>query len=374
MYCQESYSQNTLEWGLIVEILLVTGMIAVVAMYSNPWSLGGRGIEVNYWLVGVFVALEVTGAAIAAFSDAGITVCLYILSFVLGILGVGICANELLFLLRARPLGRVLFVVDNFEFRVLEAASLAVGTALTLGWFFSDSNILLNDLLAVCICVGLIKVLKFTSLRIAGVAFTLSILLELVVVVAIYLKSGQSYNNLFLNEFNFPVQLQFPTLNPAYNQKCAWLPVTAAVFPGMLLSYLRRFDSSRNTRVYLVTATVLFLLGGIAWVFLNVPSAVTFPFGLISDPCMFGLVCVFAYQRREIRVIWSGEFYDEEFANQKELRVIMELIDRSAGSEEGSERRSTIDHRLIDELKASSGNASSRVSDENVVRSKFLRL
>lgn len=100
--------------------------------------------------------------------------------------------------------------------------------------------------------------------------------------------------------------MQFPTLNPTYNQKCAWLPITSIVFPGMLLSYLRRFDSSRNTRVYLVTSTVLFLFGGIAWVFVNIPSNVTFPFGLISEPCMFGLVCVFAYQRREIRVIWSG--------------------------------------------------------------------
>lgn len=142
----------------------------------------------------------------------------------------------------------------------------------------------------------------------------------------------------------------------------------------MLLSYLRRFDTSRNTRVYLITATVLFLLGGVAWVFVSIPSAVTFPFGLISEPCMFGLVCVFAYQRREIRVIWSGEFYDEEFANQKELRIIMEMIDRPGEEGDDSERRSTIDRKLIDELKASSGNGSSRVSDENVVRSKFLRM
>lgn len=97
----------------------------------------------------------------------------------------------------------------------------------------------------------------------------------------------------------------------------------------MLLSYLRRFDTSRNTHVYLVTSAILFLVGGVAWVFVNIPANVTFPFGLISEPCMFGLVCIFAYQRREIRVIWSGEFYDEEFANQDELRVIMEMIDRT---------------------------------------------
>ena len=185
-----------------------------------------------------------------------------------------------------------------------------------MGWVFSDSNIILNDILSICICIGLTKILKFTSLKMAGVAFLTTIILELVVVIVIYVLKGQSYNNLFLNDYNFPIELQFPVINPTYNQKCAWLPITSIIFPGMLLSYLRRFDTSRNTHVYLVTSAILFLIGGIAWVFVNLPAEVTFPFGLISEPCMFGLVCIFAYQRREIRVIWSGEFYDEEFANQ----------------------------------------------------------
>ncbi len=204
-----------------------------------------------------------------------------------------------------------------------------IGASFTIGWLFSDSNIILNDILSICICIGLTKILKFTSLRIALVVFLATIILELVVVIVIYVEIGQSYNNLFLNDYNFPIELQFPAINPTYNQKCAWLPITAVIFPGMLLSYLRRFDSSRNTNVYLVTSAILFLIGGVAWVFVNIPAEVTFPFGLISEPLMFGLVCVFAYQRREIRVIWSGEFYDEEFANQDELRVIMEMIDRT---------------------------------------------
>ena len=53
---------------MIVEIFLVTVMIAVVAMYSKPWSLGGRAIEINYWLVLVFIVLMVMGALIGAFS------------------------------------------------------------------------------------------------------------------------------------------------------------------------------------------------------------------------------------------------------------------------------------------------------------------
>ena len=72
VYCKESFSQNTLEWGIIVEILLLTVMIAIVALYSKPWSLGGRAIEINYWLIGTFVILLVLGSIIAIFSSKGI--------------------------------------------------------------------------------------------------------------------------------------------------------------------------------------------------------------------------------------------------------------------------------------------------------------
>lgn len=114
IYCKDDYSPNTLEWGLIVEILLVTIAIAFVALYSKPWSLGGRGIEINYWLLGVYVVLFLMGAIVAAFSQTGITVCLYILSFVLGILCIGICANQLIFLLRYKPLLYPLFPIGTF--------------------------------------------------------------------------------------------------------------------------------------------------------------------------------------------------------------------------------------------------------------------
>jgi hypothetical protein len=68
-------------------------MVAVVAMYSRPWSLGGRAIEVNYWLILVFFILLGLGAVVAALSEMGITICLYIVSLVLGILCIGICTN-----------------------------------------------------------------------------------------------------------------------------------------------------------------------------------------------------------------------------------------------------------------------------------------
>lgn len=88
--------------------------IAIVALYSNPWSLGGRGIEINMWLLGIAMVLFILGAVIGSVSYTGINVCLVILSFILGIISVGICTNEILFLFRSKFLGKVLFNIFDF--------------------------------------------------------------------------------------------------------------------------------------------------------------------------------------------------------------------------------------------------------------------
>lgn len=41
---------------------------------------------------------------------------------------------------------------------------------------------------------------------------------------------------------------------------------------------------------------------------------------------MMGLVAIFAYKRREIRTLWDGSFYDEDFANRDGLLEIMEIV------------------------------------------------
>ena len=187
----------------------------------------------------------------------------------------------------------------------MELWSIITGVAITVGWWYSGQNMILNDIICICAIISCIKLLKFTSLKLAGLAYLITITLELIVVLSIYFISKQNYNSLFINNFNYPVELQIPTINPVYGQKCAWLPFTSIAFPGMLLAYLRRFDTSRNTYVYIITSSILFFLGAISWYFTTL-GPVALPFGLISWPCMFGLVCVFAYRRREIRVLWSG--------------------------------------------------------------------
>jgi hypothetical protein len=89
-----------------------------------------------------------------------------------------------------------------------------------------------------------------------------------------------------------------PTINPVYQQKCSWLAITGIIYPGILMSYFRRFDTSRNTNIYLITSTVIFIVGSFVWMFISIFSIYSWPFATITGPLMLGLVCLFAYKRR----------------------------------------------------------------------------
>lgn len=59
-----------------------------------------------------------------------------------------------------------------------------------------------------------------------------------------------------------------PTINPQYDQKCAWLPIRAITYPGTLMSFMRRFDATCSTNFYLITC--LFLVGSLLWMFMSI--------------------------------------------------------------------------------------------------------
>ena len=101
-----------------------------------------------------------------------------------------ICCNELLFLLRVKWMRQLILGVGAFEFRVLEGLSIAVGVGLLIGWWFSDRNIILNDIVAGCMVVGLVKILKFTSLKLAGLSYFSLLAIEIIVIVILYVDEG----------------------------------------------------------------------------------------------------------------------------------------------------------------------------------------
>ena len=147
-----------------------------------------------------------------------------------------------------------------------------------------------------------------------------------------------------LNDFNNPLLIQLPTINPVYGLKCSWLPVSVTIFPGILLSYFHRFDKSRNTKIYLIASSIAFFVGAIIWIVVTSLSPINFPFESITSPLMLALVVLFAYNRKEIKVLWNGKFYDPEFKNQEEF-------DEEAYNYEMDSKKAEVNEKLFEGLK-----------------------
>jgi hypothetical protein len=126
--------------------------------------------------------------------------------------------------------------------------------------------------------IAAIKIMKFTNLKISIFTLIFGLAVQMAFVEYIHFAKGTSYNDLILNNFNYPFELQLPTINAVYQQKCAWLPFTAVISPGIFMSYLRRFDISRNTNIYLITSICAFILGSIIWMLISVGSVHSWPF------------------------------------------------------------------------------------------------
>lgn len=182
---------------------------------------------------------------------------------------------------------------------------------MVVGWWVSNKNWILTDLISLSIIVASVKVFKFISLKMALFSFFITICVEVGTLIVIQKTKGTSYDDYLLNSINDPFQLQIPTLVPIIEQKCSWLAVSAIIYPGLLLSYLRRFDQSKNTRIYMITAGSTLFIGSLFWWLLNIFVPFSMPFGIISQPAMIITFCLFAFKRKELRTLWEGKFYDE---------------------------------------------------------------
>lgn len=171
---------------MFILIIICTAAIVILALFSRPWSLGGLGLDFNLWVIIFVDVCVIIGGVIAYFSEEGIKVCLYIVAFFFGILCSAICFNEIIFLFRIKWMRKLIFAVGSFEFRLLEAVSVVLGVGLTVGWWFSENNLVMNDIVAGCIVVGLVKILKFTSLKLAGLSYFSLLVIEVVVIVLLY--------------------------------------------------------------------------------------------------------------------------------------------------------------------------------------------
>ncbi len=131
----------------------------------------------RYWMLILFWLLVLAVALIGYFTNGIVEYILEVVTYIMGIFGMWVCANEALFLLKLRFLEKGVSVKDKFEIRVIDILSLFISVGIAVGYGFSGKNWILNDVLCLCLVIASIKIFKFTNLKIAlvGLICTLAI-------------------------------------------------------------------------------------------------------------------------------------------------------------------------------------------------------
>jgi hypothetical protein len=151
--------------------------------------------------------------------------------------------------------------------------------------------------MAVCSTVALMKLMKIKSLSIAINLLASLLVLEIIVGIFVHYVFKISYNNYIINLFQNPVMLVMPSITKELYRRCAWLPITAILFPGLVLSYLRRFDKTRGTYLYFIIGLISFYAGSVLWMVIDLETVHSLPFAIISEPITIVIVLIYSTRR-----------------------------------------------------------------------------
>lgn len=288
--------------------------MAASALYSQTWAYEGFGINISFTILAVFNTLVIVGSVLAYFFPFMVEWGLKIVGSVAGIAGVMVCVADGLWLLQSRDLKTVLW----WKCRLLDMVSFMIGVICIVLYWWTDGIWIINDILAVCTIVAGIKIFKVRSLKVGIIMLVSLLLIEIAAGLIVHYVIGVSYNNLVINLFESPMVVVLPSITPEFHRSCAWLPVTNLIFPGLFISYLRRFDKARGTFMYLLVGYVSFYLGSVAWIFMDMLTVHALPLAILSDPITILGVLVVANRRNEIKTIMGGFFYDPEMPDISE--------------------------------------------------------
>lgn len=184
---------------------------------------------------------------------------------------------EFLYYLNFRILTKYI-EIKTFKIRILDVIGLILSIPVACGWWFSHKNWIISNFISTCIIISFIKVFKITSFKIGLLAYGILFILYIISAILPFLTNKPDVNFFFIFAFNTPFQIQAPVILPTFRVKCSWISVTTVCFPGIIISYLRRFDHSRNTNIYLITSVISYFVGSVVWWIVNVFSQYPIPF------------------------------------------------------------------------------------------------
>lgn len=263
--CDPSSPYKPIEIGLLILIMIATLTLTLSAMHSKAWSYYGFGYKITARIVVLFNILLLAGLILGYLMPVVVSVAAQVVGSVVGAVGVGVCISELIWLTKNQNYRRKIYK----KLRIIDVISHSVGLSFIPLYWLSNGQWVINDIMAICSIIALMKLLKIQSLSV-GIFMLLSLLvIEATVGIFVHYVIKISYNNYIINLFQNPIIMVMPTITHELYRRCAWLPISAVLFPGLFLSYLRRFDRTRGTFLYFLIGLVSFYLGSMLWMIID---------------------------------------------------------------------------------------------------------
>ena len=174
---------------------------------------------------------------------------------------------------------------------------------------------------------SLMKIFMFKNMKNATLFLFICCLTDIINALLSHYTRNMSYDNIIISYLNSPFLFEAISFNSKLYKKCSWMPLMDFVLIGLFISYMIRVDKSdfrgRKSYVYVVISYLSLVISSTIWIVTTTFTTHTFPYSIFSYTFMIAFTYSLAYKRGESKLIWKGEFYDNELA---ESRIIQEQM------------------------------------------------
>jgi hypothetical protein len=182
--------------------------LTLSSLYSRAWSYGGIGYEITNRTILVINVLLLLGIFLAYIATDIMSFFIQIFGSCLGAFGVVVCTSESIWLLNNKNFEKKVYK----KLRIIDIISICIGIISIPIYWLSNGEWIINDIMAICTIVALMKLIKIRSLAIA-LYLTLSILgVEIIVGIFVHYVFKLSYNNYIINYFQSPIMVVIPSI------------------------------------------------------------------------------------------------------------------------------------------------------------------
>lgn len=203
----------------------------------------------------------------------------------------------------------------KMTFGILLISLISLAIAIVWGIF---RNFILNDICAFAIIICLLKLFQINSLGKSCFITISAMLFELVWGFIFNYALRNSYNIFFMSDFCLPLRAVIPTFHNFLHEKCTWILISSLFFPGLVLSYLHKFDKSKNIHIYFRVGIVAYSIGGAIWCIISSLVFQAIPLYFFGYPLIVIFCIIVSYLRNEHTELWKGSFYEGNSLNNSQ--------------------------------------------------------